>query len=113
MKLTKEKALELHRQMWTDMQKEFGDKLSPRNKRHFKDKWCEEHFPGEDITHSCFLCEYTCQFTGDGFEDCSRCPIVWPCEPSDDIEDYFCEESGYTSMPISKLLSLPEREDSE
>ena len=110
MELTKEKALELHRQMWTDMQKMFGDKLSPRNKRRFKEKWCDEHFPGKDITHSCFLCEYTCQFSESGFEDCSRCPVVWPCESSGNVDDYFCGESNYVSMPISVILALPERE---
>lgn len=117
MELTKEKAMELHRQMWTDMQECLGDKPSARNRWYFKEKWCEEHFPGEDIQHCCFLCEYTCQFSEDGFEDCLRCPVVWPCEPSFSIDDYFCEgttlideENGYRFMPISKILSLPERE---
>jgi hypothetical protein len=120
MELTKEKALELHRQMWTDMQEAFGDKPSARNRVAFKEDWCDEHFPCEHITHCCFLCEYTCQFSEDGAEDCSRCPVVWPCEPSYWKDDYFCEgnenddvENGYRFIPISKLLSLPEREDSE
>ena len=113
MELTKEEAVRLHIEMWTAMKEALGDRPRWIDRRNFKKKWCEEHFPGEDITHSCFLCEYTCQFTGDGFEDCSRCPVVWPCESSGNVDDYFCEGSGYTSMPISKLLSLPEREDPE
>ena len=117
MELTKEKALELHRQMWTEMQKMFGDKPSAMKRVTFKDKWCEEHFPGVEIRHSCFFCEYTRQFSGCGEEDCSKCPVVWPCEPSDGIDDYFCEgkalideENGYRFIPISKILALPERE---
>ena len=117
MELTKEKALELHRQMWTEMQNRLGDKPSVLDRREFKDKWCEEHFPGEEIQHSCFLCEYTRQFSEDGFEDCSRCPVVWPCEPNCDIDDYFCEgivpidkNNGYRFMPISRIIALPERE---
>lgn len=120
MELTKEKALELHRQMWTDMQERLGDKPSATDRWDFKCKWCEEHFPNEEIEHSCFLCEYTCQFSEDGIEDCSRCPVVWPCEPSRDIDDYFCEgkalideENGYRFMPISKILALPERKTIE
>lgn len=117
MELTKEKALELHRQMWTDMQKYLGDSPSAMQRVTFKDKWCEKHFPGEEIRHSCFLCEYTRQFSESRGEYCSRCPVVWPCEPSDGIDDYFCEgkalideKNGYRFMPISKILALPERE---
>ena len=117
MELTKEKALELHRQMWTEMQEKLGDNPDARDRCSFKDKWCDEHFPGEPIEHSCFLCEYASQFSADGCEDCSRCPIVWPCEPSYGKDDYFCEgletldeENGYRFIPISKILSLPERE---
>ena len=117
MELTREEALKYHRQMWTDMQEALGDKPSATERYAFKDKWCDEHFPGEEIRHSCFLCQYTCQFSGYGVEDCSKCPIVWPCEPSHGIDDYFCEgkrlideENGYRFMPISKLLALPERE---
>ena len=117
MELTKEKALELHRQMWSEMQKYLGDNPSAMQRVAFKDKWCEEHFPGEEIRHSCFLCEYTRQFSESGDKDCSRCPIVWPCEPSDGIDDYFCEgywtldeENGYRFIPISEILALPERE---
>ena len=117
MELTKEKALELHRQMWTDMQKTLGDNPNALDRIAFKEDWCDKHFPCEHITHSCFLCEYTCQFSRFGVELCSMCPVVWPCEQSCVMEDYFCEgkdggntEDGYRFIPISKILSLPERE---
>lgn len=120
MELTKEKALELHRQMWTEMQKHLGDNPSARDRLIFKDAWCGEHFPHEEVAHSCFLCEYTRRHSEDEYEDCSLCPVVWPCEPSYGKEDYFCEglenldtENGYRYMPISKILSLPEREATE
>lgn len=115
--LTRERALELHRQMWTEMQKRLGDNPTARDRLAFKDEWCGEHFPNEGVRHSCFLCEYTIQFSEDGWEDCSRCPVVWPCEPRYGKDDYFCEgletmdiRNGYRFMPISKILSLPERD---
>jgi hypothetical protein len=112
MELTKEKALELHRQMWTDMQKAFGDKPSARNRVAFKEDWCDEHFPCEHITHCCFLCEYTTN--ENGFVECHRCPVIWPGEANGTMSKYFCEPGHlgfeYTNMPISEILALPERE---
>ena len=117
MKLTKEKTLKLHRQMWTDMQKALGDNPTQNDRMMFKATWCVTRFPISHVTHNCFLCEYTNQFSGAEREvDCSRCPIVWPCEPCDK-DGYFCEglenrdeKNGYRFIPISKILSLPERE---
>ena len=42
-KLTKEEALKLHRQMWSDMQKELGDNPSYFERLDFKDEWCKKH----------------------------------------------------------------------
>ncbi len=125
MELTREKALELHRKMWTDMQKELGNRPRWIERLNFKDDWCAEHFPDEHIMHSCFLCEYAHQFAkGDWSKDCSKCPIIWPFELSDeyssDDDDAPCEGNyigdttyGYKYIPISKLLALPERETRE
>lgn len=104
MKLTREEALKLHRQMWTDMQKELGDKPSITQRCTFKIKWCDEHFPNEEIDAHCFLCEYVDQHGG----DCDCCPIKWDYDYGDDC----CVFDGvnYGSSPISEILALPERE---
>lgn len=100
MKLTREWALELHRRMWTDMQKELGDKPQGGERILFKEKWCEEHFPKSKIACNCFLCEYV--FNNSDYT-CKECPVVWP--------DKDCHsELYYYSVPISEILALPERE---
>ena len=109
MKLTKEKALELHRQMWSDMQEALGDNPDRMARWTYKETWIEEHFPNERVYNDCFLCEYCAnqQFSKrDDFDyDKCVCPIKWPRER--------CEEGGYGdtwyNMPISELLALPER----
>jgi hypothetical protein len=104
MKLTRGQALELHWQMWADMQKELGDNPSFGKRWEFKAKWCAEHFPGEEIVSNCFLCEYVNQ----NEYDCDSCPIKWDNDPVID-----CCESGsvnYVNSPISVILALPERE---
>lgn len=102
MKLTREEALKYHRQMWTDMQKELGDKPQSGKRVLFKEMWCEEHFPDEDIEADCFLCEY---LNTSGC-DCNRgrdCLIVWPYGGC--IANHY-----YYDAPISEILALPERE---
>lgn len=103
MKLTKGQALELHWQMWTDMQNELGDNPSLSQRREFKAKWCDEHFPGEHIASNCFLCEYC--------RNCDDCPIKW----DDDRHYDYCggQHVTYDSSPISEILALPEREDED
>ena len=110
MKLTKEKALELHRQMWTDMQEKLGDNPNRDARCTYKDEWIEEHFPNEDVLNDCFLCEYCAnqQFSNrDNFDyGCCKCPIDWP--------NGRCEDGIYSTwynMPISELLALYERDD--
>lgn len=100
MKLTKGQALELHRQMWTDMQTEFGDNPSCVQRQLFKACWCNKHFPEECIESNCFLCEYC--------DDCDDCPIKWDYDPQHD----HCGGLGvnYARSPISEILALPERE---
>ena len=100
MKLTREEALKYHRQMWSDMQKELGDKPSAIERLRFKRKWCMKHFPDENIAFSCFLCEYA--------DDCDHCPIKWDV----DYDNANCEGFvvNYLYSPISVILELPERE---
>lgn len=111
MELTRERALELHRQMWTDMQQELGDNPNSFERELYKRKWCREHFPDENIQDCCFLCEYAHnKYKSDGGFPCRYCLIKWDCN--------YCFEGdsikkSYRNMPISQLLALPEREIDE
>ena len=98
MVLTRERALELHRQMWSDMQKTFGDNPMPWKRINFKENWINEHFPNAEILNNCFLCEYV----ENENLSCRRCPIRWPYG--------FCGTYHLTE-PISEILALPEGDD--
>jgi len=115
MELTRERALELHRQMWSDMQWDLGDCPTSGQRVRYKDTWCAEHFPDDSIQESCFLCEYADQHIKDFDKPCDECPIIWPNE--NEVNEYFCckghENGRYYNMSISKLLALPERETDE
>lgn len=108
MELTREKALELHRQMWSDMQKELGDNPSRGERGDYKRNWIAEHFPeletdDYDIIHNnCFLCEYA-----DSEYGYCECLIDWPAGRCEDGNDT-CDERNWQYMPISELLALPE-----
>ena len=100
MKLTREQALRLHRQMWRDMQTALGDNPSYTQRVLFKDEWCEKHFPDDAIFNNCFLCEYLINVFGS--HNCMKCLIKWPGTG--------CVSSNmYNKAPISEILALPER----
>ena len=103
MKLTREEALKLHRQMWGDMQKELGDCPSLEERKSFKACWCRDHTPEVIPIANCYLCEYIKQI---GAPNCSNsCPIDW---------GYFTCMYGkvdYRYSPISEILALPERKE--
>ena len=101
MKLTKEEAIRLHRQMWSDMLKKLGDCPSLFKRINFKIDWCKLN-GYNDIDNHCFLCEYTRQ-EGLG---CDECPIDWS---SLSIKSSACD--AYESCSISDILALPERSD--
>lgn len=114
MKLTRERALELHRQMWTDMQRDLGDCPTAEQRIRYKSNWCKRN-SFERINFNCFLCEYTYEHTLGHFMNCDKCPIVWG-----DEDDPYCffrhccgvnddSPNSYYNMPISQLLTLPER----
>ena len=42
--ITRENALKLHRQMWSDMQRDLGDCPSLNDRLKYKGQWCREHF---------------------------------------------------------------------
>lgn len=116
MELTRERALELHRQMWTDMQKDLGDNPTYEQRYHYKARWIHTNLPYNDIACNCFLCEYAKV----SYEECEDyCPIEWPAGRCED-GSWYDEESAkwdysdsWTHMPISRLLELPEREVEE
>lgn len=120
MKLTREEALKLHRQMWSDMQRDLGDKPNWIQRVNYKRKWLRKHFPklvdakskddrfAEIIRNSCFLCEYA----DAEFENCV-CLIEWPRGKCESYAEDADESDDWRYMPISKLLALPEREDVE
>ncbi len=119
MKLSKKEAIKLHREMWTDMQEELGNKAEADDSRwQFKAMWCAEHFPNINIKHNCMLCQYAIQTAlkqldenDDGLDlnYCQFCPIDWPHE--DNVEEYFCERGDITwdYSDISDILALSER----
>lgn len=108
--LTRERALELHRQMWSDMQRDLGDEPWNIERIKYKAQWCRKHFPTEHIANDCFLCEYAC--ADDGFS-CMCCPIKWPNESEADGRCYCTIDDYYYDAPISEILALPEREVGE
>ena len=62
-KFTKEEAIRLHLEMWSDMQKELGDNPNGYRRRIFKYNWLKRHGyvdrnGGVNIDCYCFLCEY-------------------------------------------------------
>lgn len=95
--ITREEAIELFHEQWSDMQKKLGDDPSYKERCRFKYKWCEEKFPEEMVTNYCFLCEYAVQQSA----WCGECPINWHEHCTGDVD--------YRYSPISKILALPER----
>ena len=100
MKLTKKEAVRLHTEMWTAMKEALGDCPNVKDRKNFKEKWCKEHFPGENIMSCCFLCEYDYQCEN----SCSHCPIAW-------VNGDCNGNVSYLFSPISKILALPVRKD--
>lgn len=125
--LTREKALALHRAMWTEMQEKLGDNPSADDRDVFKADWCKEHFPDHIINNDCFLCDYANHYHCSTKFCLTRCPINWESlkkysgQPSDccavykeyDGDDDDEDNEIYFVAPISEILALPEREVKE
>lgn len=113
--LTRERALELHRQMWTDMQRDLGDNPSKFDREPYKKEWCRKHsvYP----LRYCFLCEYVYQHDPlhrmfSTLPCTTLCPIAW------DTREGTClgmTKNGwfkpYLNKPISWILAQLEREE--
>ena len=116
MSLSKEKALELHRKMWSAMREKFGDCPSAIKRELFKEEWCDKHFPNKYILHCCFLCEYAMDGCKNG---CNNCPIDWSSLSAYQLDTCYAKYKGvvdsvpdvaiFCAAPISKILALPER----
>ena len=83
MKLTKEEAIRIHRDMWQYLKEhEAGKGVSERY--DLKEQYCKEQ--GYSFMHNCALCEYAECRGG-----CEDCPAIWGSEGEQ--VDVFCE--GY------------------
>lgn len=125
--ITKDEALEFHRQMWTDMRRDLGDNPDKKTRNNYKTKWCNEHFPNNDIAYNCFLCEYARQqglkVNVPSDERCKFCPIdwsrlsAWKYKTGEVCTCYHryikgdLDDEIYTVAPISDILVLPEKEN--
>lgn len=103
MRLSEEMAVRLHRMMWSDMQKELGDKPSGKERGQFKFAWIYKHFPSESVANDCWLCEYASSVMkpGDHETYCKYCPISWPFLRCNTLD------FSYAKAPISEILALP------
>lgn len=130
-RLTKERALTLHRQMWNDMREELGNKPNGLARAKFKRDWLRIH-GYKDVECNCFLCEYDTQqrkVKENWNECCKHCLIDWSSLSAKEADDWLslpgkevasCGDryihSDYdfygiwASAPISEILSLPEKE---
>lgn len=127
LKLTREEALKLHREMWSAMREALCDAPTQQNRELFKTTWCESHFPDNSITHHCFLCEYARFENGHNsmYYDsptgvcCKACPIDWEYDNDNNFDfelDAACESDGgidWRSCSISKILALNEIKEDE
>ena len=116
-KLTKEKALSLHRRMWTDMLLKLGNNPDGLSRTVFKLDWLQAH-NYEDIECNCFLCEYDFQQRKLEMDFCDFCPIDWSSlsveKEKASCGDKYIHSDSYTSIwksaPIDEILNLPEKE---
>lgn len=115
--LTREETLRLHREMWTDMQKELGDNPNPSKRETYKQNWLERH-GYKNVYCDCFLCEYAWQAWLANYrthKTCNYCPIDWSFLTRGPLVDrcYGRYRNGdgevYKCAPISGILALPER----
>lgn len=128
-KLTREEALNLHRQMWADMLIKLGNNPDGIARSKFKWDWLQT-YGYEDVECNCFLCEYDRQQRRIGEDWCEFCPIDWSSLSAKEEDDwlsppgeevascgdryihsnYDSYESIWRSAPISEILNLPEKE---
>ena len=112
MDLTREEAVRLFHEQWSDMQKDLGDNPDVEAREAYKAYWCRKH--GFNNTKNyCFLCEYS-HDKSPWF--CHHCPVKWPTQDGKCISAYLEDDTRlkhgyYLTAPISEILALPEREE--
>lgn len=98
-KLDKDEAIRLHRQMWNDMaeaEKKSGKTFSAFDRSKFKRNWLQQH-GYTSVQHLCFLCEYAMSQENNlnllmvPFY-CDHCPLDWkklvPPEQINELTEY-------------------------
>lgn len=85
MKLTKEQAIEKHREMWNWITDKIIEEKNVQNIYGLKQTYCENKFPNQYILNYCFLCEYSKEY---GRENCSLCPLDWESK----CNNFMCED---------------------
>ena len=114
MKLTKELAIKLHRELWDWLY---------HNPSKEKEDWPKWEWNGGDIIsaqNECFLCEYDDQ-NRDPYMDscCVYCPLDWVSKEScHDTDSYYWKwdfaKTPKTRKKYAKLIrDLPEKKDIE
>ena len=110
--LTKKRAIELHYEMWRDMQRDLGDNPEWHKRESYKANWCITH-GFDNVDCYCFLCEYTTQ---QGHWCKGTCPIDWDSlSQLDGIAKYtdctdcyiYGDDDIHKCAPISEILALP------
>ena len=128
-RLTKERAIELHRDMWNLVINELN-KNPDANVHNLKNKYIktnpdihkyQEYNDNEELVYNnCFCCEYAVQkanprmFSNDfdfwqefNVDFCEYCPLRWGTE--ENTEDFFCEtglEHNYKTLDVHKTTGL-------
>lgn len=131
-KFTKEEAIRLHKEMWSEMKEKLGDNPDSHSRCNFKFNYLKTHeytdeFCNVNIQCHCFLCEYAEDKHREDWKKgvyrkrCAHCPIDWSkLTPDRNSSNYgyclYSNDGGYEVWeiaPISKILELPERDGVE
>lgn len=114
--MTREEAIQKHREMWTAMSEEISNDSIFFDRAGFKHNYLTKN--KEKMRHNCYLCD----FSG---ENCDRCPINW-CDKCEEFVNgkrtcgevcCMCECGGngitWQYAQILEIANLPEREVTE
>ena len=127
--LTKEQALQLHKEMWLEMAESpyvvkdgFEKDVAPSfitsesmARNIFKRDYMEER--GLEVLNNCFLCEYALQQSEFGDDYCKHCPANWcgteqKClNPSYMCECGECNEIDWRYSNVLKIANIKPREE--
>ncbi len=83
MRLSKKRAIELHRKLWHYLF------CYPQKEKEDWPHWARNGGEYPAVLHDCFLCEYSAQWHG---ERCRKCLLRWPTT-NKAHKNHFCEDS--------------------